>query len=241
MGYLGGITYRKEHKRGALDELLENYFAGLSDVCHNLFGKEGENALYVAIGKKFVERLEKKGEVVFSGNDPWVLCCDTFKLFTRVGFYDYVELQDLGDGQYWMLEVGQYAGEVWEEQGSWQRGTPPCPLWASIVYILGRAGFKIVLDKLRFDEKACGFESKFHFEQIAPFAGDLTVVAKDVIAAELLPICMHCKKIRDSDGKWHPVESYLLEMRSIQCSHGICEDCLNKYYPNEVAFQSKRC
>ncbi|MDO8546170.1 MAG: PAS domain S-box protein [Nitrospirales bacterium] len=48
----------------------------------------------------------------------------------------------------------------------------------------------------------------------------------------LLPICAHCKKIRDDQGQWHAVETYVQERADVDFSHGICPDCLNRHYPH---------
>ncbi len=50
----------------------------------------------------------------------------------------------------------------------------------------------------------------------------------------ILPICMHCKKIRDDKGYWNQIESYIHEHSDVNFSHGICPDCLTHYYP-EIA------
>jgi PAS domain-containing protein len=47
----------------------------------------------------------------------------------------------------------------------------------------------------------------------------------------LLPICAGCKKIRDDQGYWKGLEQYLSEHAEVQFSHGLCPDCLGKYYP----------
>lgn len=47
----------------------------------------------------------------------------------------------------------------------------------------------------------------------------------------LLPICMHCKKIRDDKGYWKKIETYIEEHSGAEFSHGICEECLNTFYP----------
>ena len=47
----------------------------------------------------------------------------------------------------------------------------------------------------------------------------------------LLPICMHCKKIRDDKGFWQQVEEYIGDHSEAVFSHGICNDCIEKYYP----------
>lgn len=48
----------------------------------------------------------------------------------------------------------------------------------------------------------------------------------------LLPICSHCKKIRDGKGYWNQIEEYLHEHSEAEFSHGICEECVDKYYPD---------
>ena len=47
----------------------------------------------------------------------------------------------------------------------------------------------------------------------------------------ILPICMHCHKIRDDKESWQRIESYIQEHTDAQFSHGLCPDCLEKYYP----------
>ena len=48
----------------------------------------------------------------------------------------------------------------------------------------------------------------------------------------LLPICSHCKKIRDDKGYWNQIESYIHEHSEAEFSHGICQECAKKYYPD---------
>ena len=47
----------------------------------------------------------------------------------------------------------------------------------------------------------------------------------------LIPICSHCKKILDDKGFWTQIEAYVARHTEAQFTHGICPDCLNKYYP----------
>lgn len=47
----------------------------------------------------------------------------------------------------------------------------------------------------------------------------------------LLPICSHCKKIRDDQGYWQKVEFYIQANSECEFSHSICPDCIEKYYP----------
>ncbi|MFZ2445612.1 MAG: PAS domain S-box protein [Syntrophobacteraceae bacterium] len=46
----------------------------------------------------------------------------------------------------------------------------------------------------------------------------------------LLPICAHCKKIRNDEGYWQQIESYIQQHSGTQFSHGICPECLKKHY-----------
>jgi len=46
----------------------------------------------------------------------------------------------------------------------------------------------------------------------------------------LLPICSGCKKIRDDQGFWKEVESYIEAHSELTFSHGICPDCAHSLY-----------
>lgn len=48
----------------------------------------------------------------------------------------------------------------------------------------------------------------------------------------ILPICMHCKKIRDDQGYWNQIEKYIDEHSAAKFSHGICPECLKEHYPD---------
>jgi len=50
----------------------------------------------------------------------------------------------------------------------------------------------------------------------------------------LLPICMHCHKVRNDRGYWDRIDSYLTTHTDAMVSHGLCPDCLKEHYP-EVA------
>lgn len=50
----------------------------------------------------------------------------------------------------------------------------------------------------------------------------------------LLPICSSCKKIRDDQGYWNQIETYIEEHSDAEFTHGICPDCVRKLYPDFV-------
>ncbi len=49
---------------------------------------------------------------------------------------------------------------------------------------------------------------------------------------ELVPICSHCKKIRDDTGYWNNIEAFLNSHSNFSFSHGLCPDCVRELYPD---------
>jgi len=41
----------------------------------------------------------------------------------------------------------------------------------------------------------------------------------------LLPICMVCRKVKDDEGYWGNLETYIREHSEADFSHGVCPDC----------------
>ena len=54
--------------------------------------------------------------------------------------------------------------------------------------------------------------------------------ALTTVLGGLLPICAHCKAIRDESGKWERIESYITAHTDAELSHGICDVCMAKHY-----------
>jgi len=54
----------------------------------------------------------------------------------------------------------------------------------------------------------------------------------------LLPICSSCKKIRDDDGYWRDVETFLDQHSDATFTHGLCDHCITSLYP-ELEIESK--
>ena len=50
----------------------------------------------------------------------------------------------------------------------------------------------------------------------------------------LLPICMHCHKVRTERNAWQRIEEYLGEHTEAMISHSLCEECLGKHYPAQA-------
>ena len=55
----------------------------------------------------------------------------------------------------------------------------------------------------------------------------------------LLPICSYCKKIRDDNGYWNQLEVYIRDHSETEFTHGICPECVNKLYGDEIWYKKK--
>ncbi len=56
----------------------------------------------------------------------------------------------------------------------------------------------------------------------------------------MLPICAHCKKIRDDSGYWHQIESYIEKHSHAEFSHGMCQECTEELYGDTEWFQKSK-
>jgi len=56
-------------------------------------------------------------------------------------------------------------------------------------------------------------------------------LAKIKTLSGMLPICAHCKKIRDDKGYWNQIEEYIRDHSEVQFSHGLCPECAKELYP----------
>lgn len=56
----------------------------------------------------------------------------------------------------------------------------------------------------------------------------------------ILPVCAACKKIRDENGNWHPIEAFISDKSDARFSHGICPECAEKLYPRFNPYREKQ-
>jgi C4-dicarboxylate-specific signal transduction histidine kinase len=78
------------------------------------------------------------------------------------------------------------------------------------------------LDKVTADEVALRSANKAQEARIRTLSG-------------LLHICSSCRKIRDDDAEWLPLESYVAKHSEADFSHGLCPPCAKRLYPDVVA------
>ncbi len=56
-------------------------------------------------------------------------------------------------------------------------------------------------------------------------------LSKVELLSGFLPICVSCKKIRDDNGYWNRIESYIKAHSMAEFSHSICPECAKRLYP----------
>lgn len=55
-------------------------------------------------------------------------------------------------------------------------------------------------------------------------------LAKVKTLSGLLPVCSHCKKIRDDKGYWNQIEAYILDHSDAEVRNSICEECAKEHF-----------
>jgi hypothetical protein len=121
---------------------------------------------------------------------------------------------------------------VLERLGPWALalGVPPCWLLAT-TYRIYRARLE--------DERRRVAQVERLNSELRKALEDLRESTAHVRRLQgLLPICMHCKKIRDDKDIWHHIEVYIAENSEARFTHSLCRACRDKHYP-EVAGASR--
>jgi hypothetical protein len=146
-----------------------------------------------------------------------------------IGLMDYITGREISFGVFYFLPIwlvtwyfrrgasvlfSFLCALVWlavDEAGDAQYSSAFIPFWNAAVRLVYFLTFTFLLTSLR--------EKLRHSRQ---------EIRK---LSSLLPICASCKKIRDDQGRWHPLETYISGHSDTDFSHGICPDCARKIYP----------
>ncbi len=86
-----------------------------------------------------------------------------------------------------------------------------------------------LLARMRVAQRVLGLEAGL-VEKIASLEQALSHVK---LLQGLLPICMHCRRVRSSEEQWQRLDGYLQEHSHLTFTHGLCKDCLEKHYPKD--------
>jgi GAF domain-containing protein len=52
------------------------------------------------------------------------------------------------------------------------------------------------------------------------------------LMAGLIPICSYCKGIRNDQGYWSTVETFIQHYSDVGFTHGVCDSCMQEHFPD---------
>ncbi len=120
-------------------------------------------------------------------------------------------------------ELGMIPTEASLDGFLYRRESGPDLSWFYLTLASVLAAFGIVLTvALRFYQLNVRIQKQARALQAA--------LDENKVLQGIIPICSHCKRIRDDKGYWYQLERFFSEHSDAVFSHGICDDCLEKHY-----------
>jgi ligand-binding sensor domain-containing protein len=150
-----------------------------------------------------------------------------------VGARREITFTNLDPGRYVLHVKGSNSDAVWAEGRALRIVITP-PYWATWWFRLTAAAlaFGVLLGAHRW--RLAVVEARERELQLRVDEA----MSRVKILKGLLPICATCKKVRDDKGYWNQIEQYISDHSEADFSHGICPDCIAKYYPRHRGGQS---
>jgi two-component system cell cycle sensor histidine kinase/response regulator CckA len=170
-------------------------------------------------GKNEVTSIEMiKGKPYYRLIRPFITEEGCLKCHSHQGY----KVGDIRGGISLAVPMGPYLASA-------QRRIVQIAIGLSILWLLGTcallAGMSNIRNRIKEREDA-EHERDRYIE-------DLKKALKEVKQlGGLLPICSHCKKIRDDKGYWNQIEAYISDHTDTKFSHSICQECAKAYYPD---------
>lgn len=99
------------------------------------------------------------------------------------------------------------------------------------VIVLLAVALLVVFARLTRSERARAEALARSNAELATLNAELTTALADVkTLSGLIPICSHCKKVRDDRGYWEQVETFVAQRSNATFSHSICQSCGPELY-----------
>lgn len=163
---------------------------------------------------------------------------------TGAGAWDWnVETGEVFFSKYWMESLGYAPDEVPRTSAFWESLIHPDDLprvrRAVEEHLAGRSPNYECVNRLRRKDGSWRWNlDRGQVVERSPEGKPLRMVGTDSDLSaqrwsglsQFIPICAGCKKIRHEDGSWESLERHFGEGSRAQFTHGICEDCVDKYY-----------
>lgn len=137
----------------------------------------------------------------------------------------------------WVIGTGVYLDDVHSELTKISQKLLYISL--GILLLIGGISFFIIFHQLKDMKRrqAAEAEVERYRQNLEKLVEERTeelqqAQSKIKILKGFLPICAHCKKIRDDRGYWNQIESYIRDHSEAEFSHGICPVCAKELYPD---------
>ena len=56
----------------------------------------------------------------------------------------------------------------------------------------------------------------------------------------IISVCSYCREVKNKDGDWLHIEKYLSNMSDIRFSHGVCDSCMERHFPDVIEAWNKK-
>jgi len=219
---------------------------------YNIFAR---GVILEDVGKEIIKYLNRHGldfEETGEIEDLEILT----DLFVRNGFAGELEIEPADKGQNYVWK-DLYGIEAYRELHE-VTDNPflACPLNLCLYHIADKHNKTLKLHSKSFDMENRNAESQYEIvEKDTPDDDEVDpLVIENVRLYELaqeraeklekayrelkvlrgiLPICSSCKKIRNDEGYWEQVETYIIEHSEAMFTHGMCPECMDQWFPGD--------
>ena len=85
-------------------------------------------------------------------------------------------------------------------------------------------------------DKACCFHAIVTATPFVFNGNDLVMIVLEnanevMLLRNIIPLCSHCKKVRNDEDYWVDVKQYFSQLVDVDFTYSICETCRDKLYP----------
>lgn len=187
--------------------------------------KKIDNLNYAAV-TLFKERLSPGSQYYRAPCETIRAMDDTFDTAQQKKWHDQTEKTELAEFLPWLKQEVDYFYGQKNESMTLEKNIP----------LEGRETvFRIKLAK--------NLDISGKFDGTIIILEDITSLKQALVNVKqlsgLLPICSHCKKIRDDKGYWNQIEVYIDQHSEAKFSHGICQECAKKHYPDYGLYEGE--
>ncbi len=136
----------------------------------------------------------------------------------------------------------------YEEKGDWKSAYNSLRTLLGIKELLFRGHQREVVEELRqeYESERKEHEAVLYRERSEMLEKEILerqkceedlrkALANLKVLTGLLPVCAHCRKVREQDGSWSQLETYISRHSDAQFSHGVCPDCVREHYQVAIA------